>query len=269
MNFDSQAAYYDKRAGLPEGVPLQIASAVCAGLDMPEEMSMLEVGTGTGEIGIELATAVENYTGFDVSLNMLDHFKKRARDEEVRITLKQADGHEKWPTDDHSIDVIFSSRALHLLNTEHVASEVVRVAKGNKVRVIMGKVKRDHDTLQSHMRRIMRKILKEHGLEGRDGRKQFKNLTERLSFDGSVSSTTTPVGRWRTQSTPRHSITSWRNKEGLAGLNMAKSVKEKVLQQVENEAMIRFKNLDTPETFDEWYELTTIEITNLKVEPKS
>jgi len=82
---------------LPDGVPERIRSAVLsvAGGRRP---AVLDLGAGTGRIGLPFVAAGDNYTGVDLSFGMLREFPRRAR-------LAQCDG-EALPFRDGAFDVV-------------------------------------------------------------------------------------------------------------------------------------------------------------------
>src|SRR4029450_10614465 len=104
--FDSQAASFDQRAGLPEQhcqaiakAVLRLSAAIPGGL-------LLEVGAGKGMIGTWLARPPLRYIGVDLSRRMLAAFQRRLAVPSHMTFLLQADGNHPWPLADGAIRVI-------------------------------------------------------------------------------------------------------------------------------------------------------------------
>lgn len=74
MPFEDQAASFDRRAGLPPGVAAEVADAIAAAAEMSSGDVLLEIGVGTGEIGVHLAGLPIRYAGIDSAEAMLRAF---------------------------------------------------------------------------------------------------------------------------------------------------------------------------------------------------
>ena len=69
-----QASRYDARVGLPESVSAAVARAIVEQANAGADDLVLELGAGTGEIGVHLARLPVRYVGLDSSPAMLDLF---------------------------------------------------------------------------------------------------------------------------------------------------------------------------------------------------
>src|SRR2546428_470767 len=58
---------------------------------------VLEVGAGTGQIGLALCQLQLRYVGFDASAAMLDVFRHRYRKSRQPASLIATDGNNRWP----------------------------------------------------------------------------------------------------------------------------------------------------------------------------
>src|ERR1700754_696690 len=99
--FDSVAPTFDRHRILPDGAPEAIRAAVLGAVDASPPR-LLDLGAGTGRIGIPFITARDDYVGVDLSFGMLSEFKRRAAG---GARLVQADG-ERLPFADASFDAI-------------------------------------------------------------------------------------------------------------------------------------------------------------------
>src|SRR5215831_2568481 len=93
--FDSQAATFEQRAGLPEHYCRDIARAVIkTGMVGPEDL-LVEIGAGNGNIGQWLIPCTR-YVGLDSSDAMLGEFRRRLGDGKCQ-GLVRADCSTTWP----------------------------------------------------------------------------------------------------------------------------------------------------------------------------
>ena len=124
--FDEQAESFDQRAGLPAGVADSIVREFLLLAQVGPGDVVLEVGAGTGQIGMALCQHPLHYVGFDVSVAMLDLFRRRCSGNTRPVSLIEADGNSPWPAGDGSVRAVFSSRTVHLLDAGHVVVEFFR-----------------------------------------------------------------------------------------------------------------------------------------------
>jgi ubiquinone/menaquinone biosynthesis C-methylase UbiE len=245
--FDDQAGDFDRRAGLPADVPEKIAQALgrMAGLDSgngagPGEGSgLLEIGAGTGEIGIHLAGLPARYLGLDRSLPMLKAFRVRGG---AAARLVQADGNAPWPVSAGTVGLVFGSRSLHYLRVPHLASELRRVASRRGIALVAGRIRREDGSVKEEMRRRMRHLLKGRGFTGLGGRNRDA-VGDALAREGWTPLGPLVVASWEVASSPLQSLESWRGKAGLAGLEVPDGAKRAVLEELEGWARERFGDL--------------------------
>src|ERR1700712_4612455 len=89
--FDSVAPTFDRHRALPDGVPEAIRAAVLEAVDASSPR-LLDLGAGTGRIGIPFIAARDDYVGVDLSFGMLSEFKRRAADRARASRLVQGAG---------------------------------------------------------------------------------------------------------------------------------------------------------------------------------
>ncbi len=93
--FEETAAHYDRFRTLPEPVPQSIRDAVRTRSPSLQgtDAGILEVGVGTGRIGLAFVEAGDAYVGADPSRAMLDQFAGKAKRRHLPVPeLVQADG---------------------------------------------------------------------------------------------------------------------------------------------------------------------------------
>src|SRR5579864_2280313 len=165
--FDGQAPQFDRRVGLPEADCRAIAGAVLALAGAGPGDRVLEIGAGTGMIGRWFLEHPVRYVGLDLSRGMLEVFRRRPG--APRAGLVQADGARPWPLPAGAAQVVFSSRAVHLLPLAQVVDEVFRtlsrVAGGGAL--VLGWVERRPDSVKARMSRRMQRLVRERGFAPR------------------------------------------------------------------------------------------------------
>lgn len=272
--FDVQAPEFDRRVGLPAEVCRSIAAvALELAAARPGDL-VLEIGAGTGMIGRWFLDHPVRYAGLDLSRAMLEVFRRRPG--AARAGLVQADGARIWPLPAGSAQVVFSSRAVHLLPLAHVVAEVFRVGGGGKpaargdggpagdagalagagdggAACVLGWVERPPESLKARMSRQMQDLLRQRGLDPRlaGGRRLLAACAER----GATLLPRTAVARWPARHTPRQALDSWRSKPGLGGIVLPPGVQEEVLATLESWAERSFGSLDAEWRGEEAYVL--------------
>jgi ubiquinone/menaquinone biosynthesis C-methylase UbiE len=259
-SFDPQAETYDLRAGLPEPHCQAIAQAVRQlAAAMPEDL-VFEVGAGTGMLGAWLARPPLRYVGIDRSRRMLTAFQRRLSSGSQRPLLLQADGNDPWPLAEATVRVIFSSRALHLLDPAHVVGESRRVARPDGASLIIGRIRRTADSLSTTMQQAMQQLLRQHGFSGHAGEPHQRQLLAAFQQRGATVLDPVVVVRWTVTRTPGQSIEDWRSKPGLAGLDLPPVAKGAILDELRSWAHSTFGDLDRAVTSEEGYMLQGIHL---------
>lgn len=258
--FDGQAAVFEDRAGLPADLSRDIASAVLDIGAAGNDDLIVEIGPGTGQIGEWLGPPMR-YIGMDYSAGMLREFHRRLRGVPPgNRLLIQVDANATWPIDDRVARVVFSSRALHLLEHEHVASEVFRIARPPEATLIIGRVQRDHNSIRTRMAREMIERLRSHGFEGRRGEQQNRKLVESCRRRGAKIADPVSVAAWRVSTSPRQSVDSWRCLKGLGGIPVPTKIRHEILAELETWAEEEFGGLDQQMESEETYVLQALRV---------
>ena len=257
--FDGQAGFFEKRAGLPEDCCRDIAKAVLAIAETGPEDLLVEVGAGTGQLGRWFG-APFRYVGLDLSAGMLNEFSRYPDGDSASRLLVQADANASWPLADGAVRVIFSSRTMHLLNQDHVAREIHRVASSAGATLILGRVERDPESVRARMSKEMNERLRAHGFAARRGERQNRKLFELCSRSGAVALEPLPVASWTTIASPRQSLDSWRSKQGLGGLSVPDEIRAEVLRELEGWAEEEFGGLNREFESEETYVLKSVRL---------
>jgi SAM-dependent methyltransferase len=266
VSFDSQAGDFDLRAGLPDGVAEPIAVAV-AGLAPGGGGVLLDIGAGTGQIGAHLATAWRArprglYVAIDISAPMLSVFRRKLGTE-AEVALVRANAATRWPVASGSVDLVFSSRAAHLLPPDALVRETLRVAAPGGALAVFGGVKSDPGSLRAELRREMRRLLAEAGFEPRRAGESRTALADALAARGGEVLPVRTAASWTTVHRAADALAAWRAKPGLGGRAVPPEVQETVLRRLEAWIGERYGSLDVERDATERYELAVIRLPNI------
>jgi SAM-dependent methyltransferase len=250
--FDGQAAFFDRRTGLPEECCRAVAQQIVG--FSGEHGLIVEVGCGTGQIG-QWVEGTGRYVGFDYSFNMLAGFWRRSDSPLIR-----ADANATWPFADGTAAVIFSSRAMHLLRHEHVAAEIFRVASADGAAVLLGRVERTPGSVKERMAEELNERLRRRGLKSRRGERRNRKLFEACERRGAELLEPIRVATWQTAASPRQSLDMWRSLSGLGGLPVSAETRAEVLGELKVWALETFGGLDGRFEFEETYVLSPLRV---------
>jgi len=261
MRFNAQEAeIFDDRAGLSDATVKDIVNGIIDIVQPTPSTTLLEVGAGTGLIGSHLIGLPSKYIGFDYSEPMLEIFRSRIPSDAAEYTLTQGDGEKTWPVADGAVNAIFGSRVLHLLDVEHVASELFRVSANTGATLMVGLVHRDNESPKNKMREQMRSLLANRQKTSRDWKRLNAELFDNCRRRGAEILKTRLVSEWKTSYNPMQSIESWENKEGLAGASVSEEIKSKVLAELKEWANGYFDDMYQTIDFSETYHLHLLKL---------
>jgi SAM-dependent methyltransferase len=265
VSFDRQAADFDLRAGLPEGVAARVAAAL-AELAPAADGVVLDVGAGTGLIGEHLARVWgagerSRYLGMDVSGPMLAVFHEKLA-AVARSALVRADAAAGWPIASGSVEMVFVSRAAHLLPPAVLVEEALRVARPGGAVLVFGGVRSPPDSLRSTLRREMRRLLAEQGVEGRNAQEAQHRLAASLAERGGEVLPARTAATWAVVERAGDALAAWRAKEGLGGRAVSPEIQGEVLRRLEDWIRQRFGGLEVTREATERYELAAIRLSS-------
>ena len=258
-SFDQQAQAFDNRTGLTDPVAQAVAEKMCSLAGTNQSGQILELGAGTGEIGVHLAARSRGYIGIDESQGMLKQFEKRLSHSET-ARLVCSDANEAWPVPSGWADIVFGSRVFHLLQSDHLVKETIRTARRGRAVFLLGRVVRDPDSVKSQMRTRMRHLLEQRDLAPRQSNRQLKQLTSALSEYGTRVEPITAAS-WETASKPAESIRSWSDKTTMGGIVPPDKQKQLVLEELHEWAVDHYGSLDTSIVSRERYVLEGVNLT--------
>jgi ubiquinone/menaquinone biosynthesis C-methylase UbiE len=257
--FDPQAAAFEQRTGFPVKLCREITRAVFELGEARAGDVIVELGAGTGQIGQWFDEAVR-YIGLDLSAGMLSEFRKHVGSDFDHKAIIRADANTTWPLKSGAARVVFSSRAVHLFEHEHVARELFRVAAHDGATFIIGRVERERESARARMSREMNRRLRQRGFEGRGGGHTSRKLFDACLRGGAKILEPKIVSRWSVTSSARQSIASWRSLASLGGLPVPAEVRQEILTELEAWAEQEFGGLDTESESVETYVLSPLRL---------
>lgn len=255
--FDTQGQSYDARAGLPASAGLAVAKAIVAVAGLTPAEMVVELGAGTGEMGIHLARLPLHYVGLDNSAQMLAAFRAKAG--EPSPTLIVADCDRSWPVPDGSTAVVFASRVIHLLDPAHVARETMRVCRPGGL-LILGRVRREPESLKERLRRQRQRLLREAGIAAREGEAGGRQVIERCVQAGGESLGRSAVAEWQGETSAAAILAGWELQTRMGSVAVDAATRARILDKMRAWARAEIGDLDHAETFREHYAIDIVRL---------
>jgi SAM-dependent methyltransferase len=256
-SFDKQAPRYDARAGIPASVSLAVAQAIVAKASAGADGLVLELGAGTGEIGVHLARLPIRYVGLDASAAMLHTFRTKAA--ETSPSLVVADCDRPWPLPDGSATVIFASRVIHLLQPDHVVQETMRVCRRAGL-LILGRVVRDCDGITERLRRRRLELLTAVGISARQGEAGTRRVIDGCLALGGVSLGRQIVAEWTSVTTPGEIIAGWDTLSRMGSVPVDPETRAEILAELRHWSRAEFGDLDRLEASSTRYAIDIVRL---------
>ncbi|MCB9586865.1 MAG: methyltransferase domain-containing protein [Polyangiaceae bacterium] len=260
--YGSQASAFDAKRGLAEVAPDWIARALVKLLGQAPTR-VLELGAGTGEIGVALAARAEHYVGVEASQGMAERWRQRfASHPELssKSALEVQDADQAWPAEANSVDLVFASRSAHWFEPGHLRAELARVSRPGTC-FVLGRVVRSLDHPRRWLRREVHRALRVRGLEPKDGPRRGGELLYEIAH-GDPRTCWIPrqaVLRWGFSAAPAEILDGWRAKPSLAGLELPAKARAEVLDEVSELANQRFGGLETELACSEEYAIEGVQ----------
>jgi ubiquinone/menaquinone biosynthesis C-methylase UbiE len=263
MWFDGQAKQFDEWAGLDPAMGRAVVRAVLEQTGASADDLILDVGPGTGAIGLYFAAAACRYLGLDRSRHMLEVFRHKLTPCPGHLLLLVADGDRPWPIGDGSAAGVFASRVVHHLQARHFVQEVFRVCRRGGC-LLLGRVSREADALPTRLQRQKRALLAEHGVRSRAGGQAVRQVIEACAARGATVLEPLSAARWTRTVSPRQVISAWDAKpqfeSSAGGAGLTADARTAVVTTLTDWAVREFGGLDRPEQFVEEYTLERVRL---------
>lgn len=247
--FDDTATQFDRFRALPEGVPAAIREALWA--ELPGNGRLLDLGAGTGRVGLAFVAAGDDYVGVDASARMLAEFHRKCRDAGMPVPrLVQADGR-ALPLEDACCDVVLVVQVLSgVTGWRALLVEARRVLRPGGA-LVLGQTASPPAGLDAQLRSRGAEILESMGIAaGRRGaeRGEAAAWLERQAFP----CTRLVAARWESPRSPAEFLA--RHATGARFAALATEVREQALARLADWARDRFGTLESvtlePFTFE-------------------
>ena len=164
--FDRAVEYYDQTRALPEWRHNAMIAALARETGITRESRVLEIGVGTGRIGISVAEHVRQLFGIDLSIEMMNKLRLKLADTNLNIAIAQANAR-YLPFASDTFDVAYAVHVYHLVaHWQDAILDARRVLKpGGKF--VVSFHKRDPNSPNVLLRAHMRELAKEYGVDTR------------------------------------------------------------------------------------------------------
>jgi ubiquinone/menaquinone biosynthesis C-methylase UbiE len=246
--FDSVAPTFDRHRALPDGVPEAIRAAVLEAVDASPPR-LLDLGAGTGRIGIPFVAAGDDYVGVDLSFGMLSEFKRRAVDSAGASRLVQADG-EHLPFRDATFDAVMLIQVFGgMRGWRRLLVEARRVLRGAGV-LVLGRAVAPSDGLDARMKQQLALLLDEIGApaDRTNTRQEAQGWLEQQARGARLVAAT-----WTARRTPRGFIE--RHRTGARFSALPAPIKEEAMRRLAAWAATAFGSLDAASAEPHGFEL--------------
>jgi ubiquinone/menaquinone biosynthesis C-methylase UbiE len=246
--YDVAAPTFDRHRALPDGVPEAIRAAVLEAVDASSPR-LLDLGAGTGRIGIPFIAAGDDYVGVDLSFGMLSEFKHRAAECARAPRLVQADG-ERLPFADASFDAIMLIQVFGgMRGWRRLLTEVRRVLRRAGV-LVLGRTLAPPDGLDARMKARLALLLDEIGApaDRTNSRQDAQGWLEQ-----ETRGTRLVAATWTASRTPRGFIE--RHGTGARFSALPAPVKEEAMRRLAAWAATAFGSLDAASVEPHEFEL--------------
>jgi SAM-dependent methyltransferase len=240
-DYDRVAESFNQHRALPDGVPEQIRAAILDALRVQPWPRLLDLGAGSGRIGLPFVSRGDDYVGVDRSLGMLREFTRRASgsNSSRAPVLVQADGR-SLPFFDETFDAVIIVNVVSVVpRWLPLIEEVWRVLRAPAGLLVVGRSLKPERGLDQAMKSELTSIL--HALEVRSDREhpsQKQCWTEFLErADNRLI-----VAEWEERRTPRQFLD--RQKTGVRIAALPRKIRDAALRALERWAIETFGSVD-------------------------
>lgn len=238
--YDAVAPSFDRHRAIPDAATEAIRVAMLAAISPAPRPRFLDIGAGTGRIGLPFLAAGHDYIGVDSSLGMLRQFTERSRRQIDHLPrLLQADG-QLLPFRDATFDAVMLIQVFGGLRSwRPLLAEVKRVLRPEGA-LFVGRSAAPGTGLDAQMKQHLAFVLREIGV-----RRDMTNAREdvlRWLKEAAESSARVVVASWDAERTPRGFLE--RHRTGAWFSVLPGTVKEEALSKLSAWAVAEFGSLD-------------------------
>ncbi|GAC1634849.1 MAG: class I SAM-dependent methyltransferase [Chloroflexota bacterium] len=244
MNFDRVSAIYDATRAIPDTILAQATQRIVAATHAGTSTKFLELGIGTGRIALPLILAGFDYTGIDISEQMMAQLRAKLAGDLPNLTLIRADVTD-LPLPDDSIDVVLTVHLLHLVPEWQMAlAEARRVLRPGGY-FVMGRDWPAAGDPGEVIRHQWRTLVEQRGVALRADHGNWDAVDAELTRQGGRTSVYR-VGSWPHELRPIDLLDDQKNRV----FSLSWDVPDDVLEEVHTEMLAwatqRYNRIDTP-----------------------
>ena len=242
---------------MPERAKTAIARAIVSRSGVGADDLLVELGAGTGEIGLPLACLPIRYVGLDASVAMLRQFRAKAAGRTPSLILADCD--RAWPLRHGVAAVVFASRVIHLLDPEHVMREVLRVGRPAS-HLMLGRVLREPDGIKERLRRRRQGFLVEAGITPREGTAGTRRVVALCQTAGAQPLGRWVVAEWTGETSPEEILAGWESLSRMGSIPVDPVTRDGIVAEVRSWARGELGDLHRPEPFRERYAIDVVRL---------
>lgn len=178
--FDRAVEYYDQTRAMPPERHKALIDALVRETGMNKDSRVLEIGVGTGRIGMSVAEYVKRLFGIDLSTEMMGVLRRKLAGTNLRIELARADaGH--LPFAENTFDVAYAVHVYHLVHGWQNAMLDARRVLRPEGYLVVSFHKRDDNSPNARLRKELSALTKVHGVETkRPGSQSEEDILEEI-----------------------------------------------------------------------------------------
>lgn len=227
MNFDQEVKTFEDGKGIPDDVLHLVIQAIEHWL--PTRGRMLEIGPGAGQFAQAFINIGWIYTGLETSEGMTKSTNERLGESLVQ----HYHGQMPWPVEAQSCQAVFGSRVFHLIDPKKLAAELIRVLNTGGG-VFSFRIRKKGLPGRQELKSRLFDLLSEAGYHPVRKGHHREVLKAELTRAGWQTQEIL-VGQWKKSESLLDLVNSWRNKNGLQGVNLPVKEHEKIIDQLTKE----------------------------------
>jgi SAM-dependent methyltransferase len=119
---------------------------------LPRNLTLADIGCGTGSLTLELARFAQKVIGIDLSKEMLRRAREAAKDKELRNVEYRLGDAVKLPLESRSVDAGFCVMVLHFMpEPQRAVAELCRITRGAGSVIIVDLVQHNQQWMREQM----------------------------------------------------------------------------------------------------------------------
>ena len=248
--------------GLPPTASEAVAAALVSWAGVSGVDQVVELGAGTGEIGLHLVRLPLRYVGLDNSPGMLDIFRSKAGEHAPELIVADCDA--PWPLDDGSAAVVFASRVIHLLRPDHVVRETLRVVRPGGF-LMLGRVQREPGSLKDSLQRQRQALLRERGIQVRQGERGNREVIARCEAAGCTSLGRRVAAEWSGETCVAAILVAWESLSRMGSVDVDPPTRAAILGDLREWARAEYGDPEAMQPFREQFVIDIVRVPALDV----